>query len=675
MKSSLKRVVRGIMKSLVPRSMRMSLRTRQRMLHQHEDSVRKLLRYKVILAKDTNRDCADYVRQMGEIFKRSSVRVDGHFIYPLDTRIARMIPEGKSIICSITPDFGKIIETDLSSLEKELKRCTNVEFRENETNMIRVIYDLRDRVISLVERSAVPRKGFFLDYLPRMLDVKPSSFEEALQKILFYNALFWQANHWHIGLGRLDRILYPYYQADMDKGTLDRERAMRLLKEFCVTLNRDMRAKSMSLFGDTGQYILLGGVDDDGQTIQNDLTAMLIEIVGEMRLPDPKLILRVNDQTSSAIWQKSIACILTGCGSPLVMNEGLVMERMREFGYSPDHVAQVGTSACWEPLIIGKSFDQNNPLPSVVAVKYLNDLLSSGMDYADFASLYQDYKQSLRLAIHATAHDIAFDCSPLLSLFMDDCLEKERDYTQGGAVYAYHGMQVVSFPNTINSLLNVKRFVYDERLFTLSECREAIRNNYEGHEDMRRVFEGNERCFGSDDSEAKALANDLLDCIGEAASELRVNGERVKIGISSPAYVNGGMNVLATLDGRKAGMPLAVHISPVSERVGIKEILDFASSLRYSGNRINGNVVDFILPVAFAREPQKLEILLRDGIRKGVFELQLNVLNAEILKDAKIHPERHKDLIVRVWGFSAYFNDLPDSYKDNLIKRAEMYGA
>lgn len=675
MKKSLKRIARGIMKPLVPKSIRTSLRMRQRMLHQHEDSVRNLLRYKVILAKDANRDCADYVRQMGEIFKRSSIRIDGYFIYPLDTRIARMLPIGKSTICSITPDFGKIIETDLSLLEKALKRCASVDFCEDETRMIQAIYSLRDRILDQVRQSAVPRKDFFLDYLPRMLDSKPLSLEEALQKILFYNALFWQANHLHIGLGRLDKILYPYYQADMERGTLDREGAMRLLKEFCVTLNRDMRAKSVCLFGDTGQYILLGGVDDDGQTIQNDLTAMLIEIVGEMRLPDPKLILRVNDQTSSAIWQKSIACILTGCGSPLLMNEGLVMERMREFGYSPEHVAQVGTSACWEPLIIGKSFDQNNPLPSVVAVKYLNDLLSSGMDYADFTSLYQDYKRSLRLAIHATAHDIAFDCSPLLSLFMDDCLEKERDYTQGGAVYANHGMQVVSFPNTINSLLNVKHFVYDERIFSLSECREAIRNDYEGHEDMLLAFERNERCFGSDDKEAMALANDLLDCIGEAAGEIKVNGERVKIGISSPAYVNGGMEVPATLDGRKAGMPFAVHISPISERVGIKEILDFASGLRYSGNRINGNVVDFILPVAFAREPHKLETLLRDGIRKGVFELQLNVLNADILKDAKIHPERHKDLIVRVWGFSAYFNDLPESYKDNLIKRAEMYGA
>lgn len=126
---------------------------------------------------------------------------------------------------------------------------------------------------------------------------------------------------------------------------------------------------------------------------------------------------------------------------------------------------------------------------------------------------------------------------------------------------------------------------------------------------------------------------------------------------------------------KKNGEPFAVHISPISEKVGIKEILDFASRLDYSGNRINGNVVDFILPSAFLKDSKKLELILRDSISNGIFELQLNVLNVDILRDAKIHPENHKDLIVRVWGFSAYFNDLPESYKDYLIKRAETYAS
>ena len=127
------------------------------------------------------------------------------------------------------------------------------------------------------------------------------------------------------------------------------------------------------------------------------------------------------------------------------------------------------------------------------------------------------------------------------------------------------------------------------------------------------------------------------------------------------------------MDGRKSGEPFAVHISPVSKNIGIQEIVDFATGLNYSDNRINGNVVDYIIPTSFMKNPDKLEVLIKDGMNKGIFELQLNVLDAEILKDAKLHPEKYPNLVVRVWGFSAYFNDLPIEYKDNLIKRAENY--
>lgn len=127
------------------------------------------------------------------------------------------------------------------------------------------------------------------------------------------------------------------------------------------------------------------------------------------------------------------------------------------------------------------------------------------------------------------------------------------------------------------------------------------------------------------------------------------------------------------MDGRLASAPFAVHISPVSQKIDLQEVLDFAGCLDYSGNKMNGNVVDFIVPKAYADAPEKLTAILKNAMTTGVYELQLNVLNAETLKDAKAHPEMYPSLVVRVWGFSAYFNDLPEEYKDNLIARAEAY--
>ena len=270
-------------------------------------------------------------------------------------------------------------------------------------------------------------------------------------------------------------------------------------------------------------------------------------------------------------------------------------------------------------------------------------------------------------------HDIDFDCSPLFTLFFDDCIRREKDFTQGGAIYAYHGAQVVGLPNAINALLNVKGIVFERRLYTLDDCRAAMRSNFAGYEDLYSMLLATGKKYGSTDAEVITLTNDLMAFVGEIMSTCTCNGEKIKVGFSSPAYVNLAKQVGASLDGRKAGEPFAVHISPISSAIDISEILDFASQLNYTGNRINGNVVDFILPSAYVRQPEKLKAILKDACDKGIFELQLNVLDKQTLIDAKAHPDKYPNLIVRVWGFSAYFNDLPEAFQDNLIHRAETY--
>ena len=170
-----------------------------------------------------------------------------------------------------------------------------------------------------------------------------------------------------------------------------------------------------------------------------------------------------------------------------------------------------------------------------------------------------------------------------------------------------------------------------------------------------------------------ALTNDLMEYISSVVERYTCNGEKLKIGFSSSQYIMACKQSRASLDGRKDFEPFAVHISPVSQKIDIQEVLDFAGSLNYSDNRMNGNVVDFILPSAYIKQKDKLITILQNAMTGRVYELQLNVLDAATLRDAKAHPERYPDLVVRVWGFSAYFNDLPEEYKDNLIARAEAY--
>ena len=506
-----------------------------------------------------------------------------------------------------------------------------------------------------------------------MLYRKPVSFDEAIQKLLFYNGLFWQMQHKHVGLGRLDKILYPYYKKDVENDVLTRDEAKRKLIEVCEILHRDVRFKSLSILGDTGQYILLGGIDETGNNVENEITEIFLEIFTEHPFADPKLILRINDNTSEKIWSLAIRSICKGSGSPLLMNETKIMEGMRAFGYEEADLSELGTSACWEPLIIGKSFDQNNPFRSASAIKAVVNALEK-TDADNFLSFMDTYQNEFDKEIKSAVREkIEFDCSPLYSLFFDDCIAREKDFSLGGAKYACHGAQVVGLPNAVNALLNIKKYVFEDKILSIERLKDILRADYVGAEDIRTLFLSNEKKFGRCDEEIIVLANSIMKMASDCVKNLRCNGERIKVGFSSPAYIGEGRGLGATPDGRMRGEPLAVHISPISSNIDISEILDFASELDYSGNRLNGNVIDFIVPSAYVKNQDKLGALIRNAFKKGIYELQLNMLDRDTLIDAKAYPEKYPNLIVRVWGFSAYFNDLPEEYKDNLIARAEKY--
>lgn len=609
-----------------------------------------------------------------QMFLKSDMVFAHNYIYPFDPLKVRLLPDGITALASITPDYDGVLKSDLHSIRRQLSA-----HGAGDNEFVNALYGAIDAVEAKANSISTyyggsERECYLSALFPEILYRDCISLDEAIQKILFYNALFWQARHWHNGLGRLDLILNPYYMEDVKSGMETYESAKNKLKDFCLLLGKHTRFKSPGLIGDTGQYILLGGIDREGSNIDNDITHMFLEIFTEIKVPDPKLIFRVNDKTPADTWNLCIKCLSNGCGSPLFMNETLIMDNMVQFGYEYEDVWNLGTSACWEPLVIGKSSCQNNPFSSIVACKSLDSVLKSGKKFKSFDSLLSAVKDSLAVEVSLVVKDLDFDHSPLMSLFDSDCLSKGRDFSHKGTKYMYQGAQLLSLPNLVNSLLNIKEYVFDRHLVTLDDCRSVINNNYEGREDLRQLFlETNEWKFGSASPEVLDLCNQLIECVSHAVEPLRANGNAVKFGLSSPAYLSQSVGSPATLDGRKGGEPYAVHISPVSSSIDISEVLQFASSLDYPYNCLNGNVVDFIIPSSYQKHPEKLVSIIRDAFSRGLFQLQLNVLDKQTLIDAKAHPDKYPNLVVRVWGFSAYFNDLPEEYKDNLIARAETY--
>ena len=610
---------------------------------------------------------------MAKIIGRSDICLAHGFIYTYDPTKTRLVRAGVEPLTSITPDYALIINSDLREIMRSLPERSgdNSDFIGTLHIVTKAIED-KARAIS-EQRYEDVRYEAMAKRLPDLLYRDCQSLVEAIQKILFYNGLLWQVGHRHVGLGRMDLVLYPYYKKDVEANRLNYEQAKGLLKEMCLLLGKDSPMKSLNLIGDSGQYIILGGVDKNGKNTDNELTRMFLELFEELRIPDPKLIFRVNEETPMDTWKRSIRCLANGCGSPLFMNETLIMENMVKFGYRNEDVWNVGTSACWEPLIIGKSSDQNNPFISILACNALKKALTEMEDELDYGGLLQLVKRNLAEETRSVV-DKDYDYSPIMSLFNESCIRSGKDFAHQGSDYMYQGAQLLGLPNLVNSLLNIKKYVYEQGLVSLGICREIVQTDYENHLDIKQLFKSaNDKKFGLCDEYVLRLSQELIGTVSETIGKLTANGYNVKFGLSSPSYISRGKVASATLDGRNAGEPFAVHISPLSSTIDIAEVLDFASSLSYPVNCLNGNVVDYVIPPVYLNNSDKLVPILRDAFKKGLYQLQLNVYDRATLIDAKLHPEKYPTLVVRVWGFSAYFNDLPEEYKDNLIARAGEY--
>lgn len=499
---------------------------------------------------------------------------------------------------------------------------------------------------------------------PRITLKQPSGLQEALQAILFWDSLLWQTGHRLMGLGRLDKVLEKYSIPDNGE---------QLIKDFLNTLHQKYVFKSNVLKGDTGQIIILGGREENGSYYSNDYTYLFIKCLKELRIPDVKILLRSSSDMPVDLLQAAVECIATGIGSPLISNDDVIIPKLQDFGYEESDSYNYAVSACWEPLIFGRSMDQNN-LGSIEFGRCINEALVDEKlvechDFSEVLNLYFDKLQRNINGLLLKTDALVWETDPLLTMLMG----LDKDISEGSAKYNNYGVTSVGMSAAVNSLMNIKKLVFDGKAYTLSDVQEIIKTNYK--RDLA-IFKENANGFGTDNTFAIELTNLIIQ---RAEMQLKAYrnkyGGKIKFGLSSPYYIDGSADVGATLDGRKAGEPFQTHISR-DKGEALTEIINFEAGLCFSGTSSNANVIDVIVQNSLLKDNiEKFVQYIAGGIRRGLFQIQFNVLSYAQLVEAKAHPEKYPALIVRVWGFSAYFNELPDSYKNNLIKRAgEMEG-
>lgn len=585
---------------------------------------------------------------------------------------------------NIAPDYSKIVNQGINTLYYEESDCTN-DFCQRYNSVVADLMLLADRIIESLKKqitdtgTAVSKDAKTVEkqiqWFENMKTNRSESFEEALQRILFLNQLIWQTGSRLVGLGRLDMLLYPYYKMDMAQGTLTKEQTKQLIREFLQILHGHYWFKSTKHLGDTGQVIILGGSDTEGSYTANELTYLFLESVKECQLSDPKIVLRANARMPRKLMEEAVRCMQTGIGSPLLSNDDVIIPKLAAFGIEKEDAYAYTTSACWEPLIGGKSSSMNNQY-LLIYIRALNTLLREEplKQLDSFETLKEQFRIYLRREVIKCEKGICaqvFRRNTLYSIFITGCKENKKDIVDGGAVYHNVGMTTAGLGNVVNALLNIRKHVYEDHTYSMVDVKKMCLFGYEGYPEAENLLLTENKKFGQDDEEVIALSNEIQQYVSSLTENFRTPvGGKLKFGISSPSYLTAGSIVGASFDGRRAGEPLIVHISNESA-ASYTELINFAAALDYGDNRFNGNVLDFMVSPSFLENHfDKFVTLLMRGNEVGYFQMQTNVISSDMLQEAKRSPEKFPNLIVRVWGFSAYFVELPENYQDLLIQRA-----
>lgn len=605
-------------------------------------------------------------KQFKDLFGKVSINIpEKGFIVSIDE--FKSMNYEYPIINNISVDYSKILNNSLKDMDL---RYNDDSYSKNQKELLDAINIMIYKEVKALKASNRQDKEKYIRFLENIKDSKANSFEEALQRILFFNQLLWQTGHKLNGFGRLDKVLHEIYLKD----SITKDEALDLLKEFLISAHKYYYYKSNFLIGDTGQIIVLGGLEEDNTYFYNDLTYLFIKAVKELNLPDPKLILRVSQNTPRDLMGNALECIATGVGSPLISNDDVVIPKLIDFSYTKEDSYNYVVSACWEPAPLGKCLELNN-VGCILFLEPLNNLLDSEdlSKFKDFDSFLNKFKEYLTKYVEnmLSKMDILnLEEDPLISLFIEGCDSKLKDVSKGGAVYNNYGLTSVSLSNTINSLYNIKNLVFDKKEFSLDELNSFRKDNFP-EEDILLKLTNQDIKFGMDNEDIIDLTNTITNTVNTVFKDNKNKyGGKFKFGLSAPSYISKAPEIKASLDGRRNFEPFNVHIS-LDDNKDYTELMRFASKLEYDESRFNGNVVDIMVSPDFINNNfNKFLDFLILSLKLGIFQMQLNVVSSDMLIKAKENPSAYPNLIVRVWGFSTYFTDLPAEYQDVLIKRA-----
>jgi formate C-acetyltransferase len=515
------------------------------------------------------------------------------------------------------------------------------------------------------------------DVFARIPRERPRSFLEALQFLRLLHYAIWCNYNYHNTLGRFDQYMYPYYKADIDADRLNKESALELLEEFFISFNKDSDLYPGMQQGDNGQSMVLGGLNPDGSESYNELSDLCLDASLELRLIDPKINLRVNKRTPIEIYDKGSVLTKQGLGFPQYANDDVVVEAMKRWGYTEEDSYNYVVAACWEFIIPGKAMDIVN-INGLSFTKALNEALDTG--WSNFEDLLIRVKEAIfsqALFIMAATEKIYMEPAPIISLMMDNCIEKGQDISLGGT-YNNYGIHGTGLTTAVDSLAAIRKYLFEEKLFTRDELRAMLSRNFENNDEILNTLRYQAPKMGNDDDRTDALATKLLDWFADSLEGRHNDREGIfRAGTGSAMYyIWHSKKERATPDGRKNGEALACNYSPslFSRCKGPVSIIKSFTKPNLVRVANGGPLTIELFDQMFRNDDaiHKVAQFVKSFIDMGGHQMQINAVNRDKLKDAKKHPENYRNLIVRVWGWSGYFVELDEVYQNHIIERTEL---
>jgi len=594
-------------------------------------------------------------------------------------------------ISNICADWGMVLSQGLLGRRQVAEAARNqlrgdadaVEFLDSAIESIDAVLGLAQRYAAAAEHAGRPEMAAMLRHVPAR---PPRTFHEALQSLRLQHAAVWLCGHYHVGLGRFDQYMWPYLETDLAAGRFTPVEAEELLAEFFISLNRDSDLYPGVQQGDNGQSLMLGGGKRDGSPAANELTRLALRAACDVSMIDPKINLRITPDTDLDLLELAAQLTRKGLGFPQYSNDSVVIPGLVAHGYSIEDARDYTVAACWEYIIPGQGMEIVNigavSFPSAVNEAVLEGL-AQGADFDGILSRVRTGVERQVEARVASYRRVILPPAPWYSVLMDGCLETGKDLSNG-LKYNNFGIHGACSANAADALAAAQRFVFDTPRVEPGVLVNALIRNYEGYEELRRLLADEGPKVGNNDSTADACLAQLFEFLADACDRQGDNGRggRVRPGSGSAMYYvwlargHDGMAepvVGATADGRRRDEFFSSSLapSPGARIRGPLSVLQTYGKLDY--RRIcNGGPITMELSDAVFRDAEsirKVAMLIRTFAQLGCQQLQLNTLNADTLHDAKVHPEKHRNLIVRVWGWSGYFCELAPEYQDHVITR------